>query len=462
MPSPSAESESIVPERTPSCQLHVSTPGVSRLISPRTGDTTTPSDGHNTARFTPVRGTAQEVTHTASRRTGPRRWLRAVRWLIAAGLHSKATATTLRIAEDLAKRMDYSTGHVRYCIDEMVARLGISKASIKRHIGYLRELGALAWVQHGTRTNVRAAMGLKGYAATATVYAAAIPPSYDHAMGHRIIGTGYTARIIIDQRGPVIPTQPRNPVDNPPVDNSSSDALEPPSLTCVEEEGKLKVVEGVTTTAERSPKTSAAPTKTAKSSSGKKRATILGAIVTAAGMHLGDKLAQAIRRRVFWTRNATHEQLRWVCADMGEQQWSEDQAVRFVVEAGHTHKAGFAWNPDRPHRLIAAELRAHQERQEQEQQDHEARTQAVAWGDSTAARDLASLAALFGPAAPEPEPERTDEDRERARLYGWNDWQEVAAHLAEDQDDAIDLYGEDICKFAIGKQALLERRGAWV
>jgi hypothetical protein len=59
------------------------------------------------------------------------------------------------------------------------------------------------------------------------------------------------------------------------------------------------------------------------------------------------------------------------------------------------------------------------------------------------------------------EPERTDEDREYARLYGWNEWEEVAAHLAEDQDDAIDLYGEAICKFAIGKQALLERRGAW-
>jgi hypothetical protein len=216
------------------------------------------------------------------------------------------------------------------------------------------------------------------------------------------------------------------------------------------------MVGGVTTTAQRSPKTST-PTNTSKR---QKRATILGVPVTATGMQLGDKLARAIRRRVSWTRRASHDQLRWVCADMGEQQWTEDQAVRFVVEAGFTHRAGFAWEPARPHRLIAAELRAARERQEQEQRDQEARTQAVAWKDSTAGReaaDRASLAALFGPAA-EPEPQRTDEDRLRARM-DWNVWPEVLDHLEEDQDDAIDLYGVDLCKFAISQQARLE--GTW-
>jgi thiamine biosynthesis lipoprotein ApbE len=67
-------------------------------------------------------------------------------------------------------------------------------------------------------------MGLKGYAATATVYAAVIPAVYDHAMGHRIVGSGYTARIVVDQRGQVshpLPPQAGYPVDNPPVDNSA-------------------------------------------------------------------------------------------------------------------------------------------------------------------------------------------------------------------------------------------------
>ncbi|MFF7335492.1 hypothetical protein [Streptomyces sp. NPDC008150] len=192
------------------------------------------------SRATLVRGDCQEVHRTKSRASGPRRWRRAVEWLIAAGLHPRANATTLRVAEDLAVRMDYSTGHVLYRLDEMVARLGISRASICRHIGYLRELGALAWVQHGTRTNLRRTLGLGGYAGTATVYAATIPAAYDHAMGHTVIGSGYTARIVIDQRGQT-PTTTGQPVDNSPVDNPTSDGLETPSLTVSREEGKQKV-----------------------------------------------------------------------------------------------------------------------------------------------------------------------------------------------------------------------------
>ncbi|MFD7283911.1 hypothetical protein ACFV80_44730 [Streptomyces sp. NPDC059862] len=43
---------------------------------------------------------------------------------------------------------------------------------------------------------------------------------------------------------------------------------------------------------------------------------------------------------------------------------------------------------------------------------------------------------------------RTDADRAAARA-DWNIWPEVIALLEEDQDDAIDLYGVDLCKFAI-------------
>ena len=423
----------------PSCQLGASEAPVSRGISPL-------PDGTQCPPHTLVRGTArQHIDHTTSRRSGPRRWLRAVQWLIAAGLHPKTNTTTLRIAEDLAARMDYDTGHVRYCLDEMVARLDISRASIARHISYLRELGALAWVQHGTRTNRLRQLGLKGYAGTATIYAAVIPAAYDHAMGHRIIGTGYTARIVVDLRN-----HPK-PVDNPPVDNSGSEARETPSLTVVKEESQVQIVGGVTTTATRQRKTS---TSTNTPSSGKKRATILGNRVTATGMQLGDKLAKALRRRVQWTRRASHDQLRWVCADMGEQQWTEDQAVRFAVEAGFKHAAGFAWEPTAPHRLIAAELRAHQEQQQADQHMQDALAQAVAWEDSTAYRQMVALRGLLAPAAaePSPEPVRTDEDRARARM-DWSIWPEVLDHLDEDQDDAIDLYGVRLCKFAISQGA---------
>lgn len=401
-----------------------------------------------------MRGSQQELEHTQSRHTGPRKWLTAVTWLIAAGLHAKANQTTMRVAEDLAARMDYSTGHVRYCLDETAARLGIDRSTVKRHAKYLRELGSLAWAQHGSRTNLHRLRGLKGYAGTATVYAAVIPAAYDHAMGHRIVGTGYAARIVIDQRGQA------KPVDNSPVDNPDSEGLAPPSLTLVKEESQVQMVGGFTTTAERSRNDSTTTPSTGKSSR-QKRATILGASVTAAGMQLGDKLAAAIRRRVPWAHRASHDQLRWVCADMGEQQWTEDQAVRFVVEAGHQHGAGFAWNPDRPHRLLAAELKAAREHEEHDRQMQEHLAQAVAWKDSTAGRaaaDLASLAKLFAPAAePEPKQAYTAEERRAARM-DWNIWPEVAAHYAEDKDDALDLYGKRLCVYAEGMAARMQER----
>lgn len=468
-----------MPQRTPPCQLGVPTPGDSRLISPRLADTEcphpTPDEHTSTTQFEQsidysavlVHGDHQEVAYTASRRSGPRRWLRAVGWLIAAGLHPRANATTQLVADDLAARMDYDTGHVRYQLDDMVDRLGIARASVARHIKCLRELGALAWVQHGSRANRMRQLGLKGYAGTATVYAAVIPAAFDDAMGHTIVGSGYTARIIVDFR-----KRPANPVDtsgNPPVDNSGSEDRETPSLYLVEKEGQVQMGGGFTTTAART-RTDSTPGQTTNRSSrartrsgGKKRATILGNTVTAAGMQLGAKLADAIRRRVPWTRKATHDELRWVCADMGEQQWTEDQAVRFAVEAGHGHGAGFAWHPDRPHRIIAAELHAAAERQQQDQQIQDDLAQAVSWENSTAGRaaaERASLANLFAPAAEAPEPERTNEDRLRARM-DWNVWPEVIAHYEDDPDDALDLYGKRLVCFAIDQQARHERHGAW-
>ncbi|NUQ95836.1 MAG: hypothetical protein HOY79_04505 [Streptomyces sp.] len=403
------------------------------------------------------------MSHTKSRKSGPRRWLGAVRWLIAAGLHDRANATTLKAAEDLAARMDYDTGHALFCEAEMVVRTGISRANLYRHMGYLRELGALAYVKRGSRANSLRAKGLKGYAGTATEFAAVIPAVYDHAMGHIIVGTGYEARIIVDLRKrQQAPSHTPEPVDNPPVDNSASEALETPSLTVVKEVGQVQMVGGFTTTAARQ-RNDSTPNPTPDSSS-RKRATILGNTVTATGMQLGDKLARAIRRRVSWVRKDSHDQLRWACADMGEQGWSEDQAVRFVVEVGHGHGAGFAWHPARPHRLIAAGLRADQQRQQDDEQRREALARAIPWEESTAYREQqaarAALAALLDAEDSHTvvveEPERTDEDRKWARM-DWNNWPQVIAHWEEDREDAEDLYGKRLVCFAIDQQARQHR-----
>ncbi len=441
-----------MPQRTLTCQLGNPTPGDSRLISPRTDDTqcpqTTPDARtphhdfehayeYSASQVVLVHGSAQEVAHTQSRHSGPRRWRRAVEWLIAAGLHPRANATTLKVAEDLADRMDYSTGHVRYGIDDMVARLGISKASIKRHIGYLRELGALAWVQHGTRTNIRQTMGLKGYAATATVYAAVIPPAFDHAMGHTIVGSGYTARIVIDQRGHArIPAQSRKPVDNPPVENPSLEGLEPPSLTWVEEESQVQMVGGSNYTSQA---------RQAKSPIPHQSSSINGRRRTAADVRKAAQTVRLVRALVNWTQKVPLRRLEFVLRPWTDRGWD---ACRIADELNGMC-AGVRWKPARPDAFIRARIAA-------DTQQREELAQAVASEDSTVARDRASLAALFGTTAPAPEPERTAEDRAYARLYGWQNWTEVLERLDDDQDDAIDLYGEAICKFAINQKTRLE------
>uniref|UniRef100_UPI0030DED500 hypothetical protein n=1 Tax=Streptomyces tubercidicus TaxID=47759 RepID=UPI0030DED500 len=383
------------------------------------------------ATWTPVRGDDQEIAATASRRTGPRRWLRAVTWLISAGLHSKVNATTLRVAEDLAARMDYDTGHVLYGLDRLAARLRIGRATAKRHVRYLRELGALVFVTHGTQRNSRRARGLDGYAPTATTYAATIPACFDHAMGHRIIGTGYQARIVIDQRG-------QTPVEN--------QDREPLSLTVDKEEGKLKVVGGVTTTGGAAANSTTPPTQ----KTGKKRATILGNKVTAAGAQLADQLARTLRSRFPWLRRATHDQVRWICADMGEQQWTVQEAVQFAsnTAAIQGRDAGLRWQPDRPHALLAAGLRDHE--QQRLEDDRRTTGQAVDMEPmSNEAWEALWATQRITPAVAQPKAAYAEQDRQVARMYGWQDFAMVADDYAADADDAIDLYGTELCTVAI-------------
>ncbi|WP_107099008.1 helix-turn-helix domain-containing protein, partial [Streptomyces kanamyceticus] len=137
---------------------------------------------------------AQEISTTTSRRVRRHDFLRAVQWAIGSGLWPRANHTTARIAEDLARRMN-ADGHVAYGRLALAKRLKVSRRTVDRHVALLREIGLLAWVVHGSRTNTRPCH-LPGWSGTATIYAATAPPAWDTAMGHRIRGSGYQARLV--------------------------------------------------------------------------------------------------------------------------------------------------------------------------------------------------------------------------------------------------------------------------
>jgi hypothetical protein len=254
------------------------------------------------------------------------------------------SSTTTVVARDLAARMDFDSGQVRYCLDSMVERLGLSRATISRHVAYLREMGSLAWVQHGSRANARRAGGRAGYARTATVYGAVIPPGYDDALGLRRVGSGYTARIIVDLR-----TQPES-VDNLPADQRSSGACETPSLTLVKEVGQVQVEGGE--------EASTAQTRTARiiTRRPKRKLTILGYKITAERVERARQLAVSVRPLVNWIQGASHRQLSWVLLDMTAKGWSEGQIVMWLERLGQ--EIGVRrWRPRFPHRVIAAAMR---------------------------------------------------------------------------------------------------------
>lgn len=198
-----------------------------------------------------VLGEAQNVSHTPSRRAEPRAWLRAVMWLVDAGIHPRSGPTTLAVAQDLADRMDYQRGLVMYGLDTTARRTRQSVATVKRHVKVLRELGALAWWRHGSKRNLR--LPGRAYTATSTIYAAVIPPVYDDAMGHRLAGSGYEARVCgVTEAGrerAVTASAARSPqrgipVDNRPVDKSSSGVREPHSPGRYHQSPEAKVESG--------------------------------------------------------------------------------------------------------------------------------------------------------------------------------------------------------------------------
>ncbi|WP_188273819.1 helix-turn-helix domain-containing protein [Streptomyces sp. CBMA152] len=133
----------------------------------------------------------------------------AVQFMVGAEFHPKAGRTTLRLANAFAVRMEKSKdGHFPFSADATGRMLGLSRRAVFHHARILRELGLIAYVEHGTRTNSQrtrhgaAWTPAHGYRGTATLFAAVAPPVWDDAMGRRIAGTGYRARPIgVTQQG---------------------------------------------------------------------------------------------------------------------------------------------------------------------------------------------------------------------------------------------------------------------
>jgi len=322
-----------------SCQLRAPETG---NVAPKYARETEHTSGRR-VRWTP--DPAETIAHTASRRTGPRAWLRALERAVAAGLVPGFNDTTRAIIEVLASRMGYDTGHCRYVLRDVMERTGLGRTAVTDHVKMLRRAGWLAWVEHGSLRNALRALGLDGYARTATVYAATIPPAYDAYAGNTVIGTGYEARIIVDHRG-------KSPVDttgNEAVENPDVDASRTPSLWGVKEEGQVQVVGGEETSTAR------AAVDEAIRKLKKRKLTITGYKITGPRIERARQLARWVRPLVNWLQRATLDQLSWVLLDLVARDWTDNQILVWLGRLGQETGA-VRRRPRFPHRVIAAAL----------------------------------------------------------------------------------------------------------
>ena len=408
-----------------------------------------------------VLGRGQDVVWTRSRRAEPRAWLRAVVWLVAAGLHPGASRTTVRIAEDLAARMDYRRGIVVYDLTGTARRTDTSEATVKRHVKVLRELGALVWLVHGSKRNI--ALPGEPYMATATIYGAVIPPVFDEAMGHRLTGSGYEGRVCgVTEAGrerAVAAVTARSearqarrtgrsgqsrasvrcaaraqqapgarPVDNRGVDNSSSPGHEPHSPGSYHQSPEAEVESGSKDTSQASRRTDPSPSHQKKrSNSGR-----CGSGRPAWQVQWDVTIARQVRPLVGWTQRAGLRQLAFALRPL------IDEGLDVHTIAAELHAWHLTWSPARPAAYITAQLRRRALRQTA--LDHatapQANTAWVAWREQEH-QAAAVLDQLLGAAAAP----RTDADRRLARQHGIYDPQLVIDAYEDDPDDAFDLYG---------------------
>jgi hypothetical protein len=343
--------------------------------------------------------------------------------------------------------MDYGTGHVRYRLTETMARTGLGRSTVTKHVALLRAAGWLAWAQHGSLRNVLRGVGRPGYAATAAVYAATIPPAFDEWAGNRLGGRGYAARVVgATERGRE--QRVAEAVDNSQrkaSDRAGSEGPWTPSLRGVKEEGQVQLEGGFCSTAQRQ----------------QKRRTILGQTITAAAVTQAERLAAWVRPLVGWLQRATRRQLSWVLLDLVLLGWDEQRILGWLRE----HNQLTTWRPRFPHRQIAAkllalqadeqriaDLDAEQARRSDPAQNAELQQALAAWRLQAETAD-ALLAASTGRAAePKAAGRYTNAERRQAREYALDErfggLALVSDLMAEDLDAALDLYGMGLCRRA--------------
>ncbi|MFI6859522.1 hypothetical protein ACIBKZ_06375 [Streptomyces sp. NPDC050421] len=340
-------------------------------------------------------------------------------WLVEeAGLHPRAGEATLRIARDLAGRMDYTAGTVLYDLDGTAARCALSRATVKRHVGYLRELGALVWVRHGSRRNLR--LPGRPYAGTATIYAATIPYAYDRAHGNRVEGRGFGARVV----GVPVP-----PVRMAAAGGSGRRVREPQSLAARPRKPVAEADEWFKDT----PRRRARPRPASRPGNSMPRSPLQ----VAADI----RIAAQVRPHVPWTQSEALRRLAYALRPL------IDQGLGAHDIAAELTSWWISWRPARPAAYITAQLRdrmtdaPHEDQSAETAHPHTAEpTGNPAW--QAWLRQRATATEFH-------EPQRTDDDRRHARLHGWDRWAEIADHYATDPDDALDLYGTRLCGYAV-------------
>ncbi|MER6116778.1 cell wall protein [Streptomyces sp. NPDC001743] len=358
------------------------------------------------------------MSATTARYAQPRAWLRAVEWLVEeAGLHPKAGEATLCVARDLAGRMDYIAGTVLYDLDGTAARCGLSRATVKRHVAYLRELGALVWARHGSRRNLR--LPGRPYAGTATIYAATIPYIYDRAHGHRIEGRGFGARVL----GVPVPAGSTTAAGRPGRRGREPQSLAArPHARTAEEEGKF------TDTPRRRAR--------ARTISRPRNSTRRSPLQVAADI----RIAAHVRPRIPWTQGEGLRRLAYALRPL------IDQGLDAHDIAAELTSWWLAWRPARPAAYITAQLRDRTATAPYDAPSADAHPHTTGPTGNPAwqawLRQRATATELR-------EPQRADDDRRHARLYGWDRWAKVADHYATDPDDALDLYGTRLCCYAV-------------
>ena len=240
--------------------------------------------------------------------------------------------------------MDYDRGLVLYDLDGTVRRTGLSRATVKRHVAVLRELGALVWVRCGSKRNLR--LPGRAYTATATIYGAVIPPGFDQAMGHRLAGHGYEARVcgVTEagrERAVAAARTAVEPVDKRAVDNRSSASREPHSLGGSPPVGQAEVVGGGKDTSHaRRPTTSPAP----------KRMTRRGPRRSARQVAQDIGIARQVRPLVSWAQRESLRRLAYALRPL------IDRGLDSLQIAAELQGMCMGWRPAKPAAYIRAAL----------------------------------------------------------------------------------------------------------